>query len=144
MPAKRKSTAYLLWFFLGGVGAHKFYLGRPLAGALYIAACGGFWILLLTKTSVPAALLLSVVAAVSLLVDLFTIPSQVAVANGAAVSGGDAATATRRPMFAPKEDAPFDAAGADAAIARFKQQRSAPAMQTAARAPAGRPAFGRR
>lgn len=143
MPAKRKSTAYLLWFFLGGVGAHKFYLGRPLAGALYIAACGGFWILLLTKTSVPAALVLSVIAAVSLVVDLFTIPSQVAAANGAAVSG-DAAPATRRPMFAPKEEAPFDAAGADAAIARFKQQRSTPAAQTVARAPAGRPAFGRR
>ncbi|HVL79254.1 MAG TPA: TM2 domain-containing protein [Sphingomicrobium sp.] len=28
--ANRKSTgaAYLLWFFLGGFGAHRFYLGR--------------------------------------------------------------------------------------------------------------------
>ena len=32
--ANRKSTgaAYLLWFFLGGFGAHRFYLGRTASG----------------------------------------------------------------------------------------------------------------
>lgn len=32
--ANRKSTgaAYLLWFFLGGFGAHRFYLGRTATG----------------------------------------------------------------------------------------------------------------
>ena len=36
--ANRKSTAasYILWFFLGGLGAHRFYLRRPVSGALQL------------------------------------------------------------------------------------------------------------
>ena len=30
-------VAYLLWFFLGYVGAHRFYLGRPLSGVIMLA-----------------------------------------------------------------------------------------------------------
>jgi len=30
-------VAYLLWFFLGYVGAHRFYLGRPISGFLMLA-----------------------------------------------------------------------------------------------------------
>lgn len=35
----RKSglVAYLLWTFLGSIGAHNFYLGRPKAGGLQMA-----------------------------------------------------------------------------------------------------------
>ncbi|MFP5468572.1 MAG: NINE protein [Alphaproteobacteria bacterium] len=33
---KSRTTAILLAFFLGGLGAHKFYLGRTGAGALYL------------------------------------------------------------------------------------------------------------
>jgi TM2 domain-containing membrane protein YozV len=35
----RKSTgvSYLLWFFLGGFGAHRFYLGRPISGVAQLA-----------------------------------------------------------------------------------------------------------
>ena len=33
---KSKSTAYLLWFFLGAFGAHKFYLNQTGMGILYI------------------------------------------------------------------------------------------------------------
>ena len=33
---KSKSTAILLVLFLGGFGAHKFYLGNNLAGFLYV------------------------------------------------------------------------------------------------------------
>ncbi|MEO0639466.1 MAG: TM2 domain-containing protein, partial [Bacteroidota bacterium] len=33
---KSKTTAYLLWFFLGGLGIHKFYLGKAGAGILYL------------------------------------------------------------------------------------------------------------
>ena len=39
-----KSTvvAYLLWFFLGGLGIHRFYLGRPISGIFYLLTLGGF------------------------------------------------------------------------------------------------------
>ena len=45
-----KSTvvAYLLWFFLGGLGIHRFYLGRPISGIFYLLTVGGFvigWII---------------------------------------------------------------------------------------------------
>jgi TM2 domain-containing membrane protein YozV len=30
-------VAYLLWFFLGYVGAHRFYLGRPVSGLIMLA-----------------------------------------------------------------------------------------------------------
>ena len=33
---KSKSTAILLLLFLGGLGAHKFYLGNNLAGIFYV------------------------------------------------------------------------------------------------------------
>jgi TM2 domain-containing membrane protein YozV len=32
---KSKSVAYLLWFFLGLLGGHKFYLGKIVMGILY-------------------------------------------------------------------------------------------------------------
>jgi TM2 domain-containing membrane protein YozV len=31
---KSLGTAYLLWFFLGGLSAHRFYLGFPASGAI--------------------------------------------------------------------------------------------------------------
>jgi TM2 domain-containing membrane protein YozV len=33
---KSKTTAYLLWFFLGGLSAHRFYLGKVGSGILYL------------------------------------------------------------------------------------------------------------
>lgn len=39
---KSKTTAYLLWFFLGFLGAHKFYLDKPGVGILYILTAGLF------------------------------------------------------------------------------------------------------
>ena len=33
---KKKSTAYLLLIFFGGLGIHKFYLGKTGMGILYI------------------------------------------------------------------------------------------------------------
>ena len=30
-------AAYVLWFFLGYVGAHRFYLGKPLSGFVMLA-----------------------------------------------------------------------------------------------------------
>lgn len=39
---KTVKAAYLWWFFLGALGAHKFYLGRPGMGVLYIFTAGLF------------------------------------------------------------------------------------------------------
>ena len=41
---KSKSTAYLLWFFLGLLGAHKFYLNKTGMGILYFCTFGIFFI----------------------------------------------------------------------------------------------------
>ena len=39
---KSRVTAVLLAFFLGGIGAHKFYLGRVGQGILYLLFCWTF------------------------------------------------------------------------------------------------------
>src|SRR3978361_975582 len=41
---KSKSTAYILWFFLGALGAHKFYLEKTGMGVLYFFTFGLFGI----------------------------------------------------------------------------------------------------
>jgi TM2 domain-containing membrane protein YozV len=40
--AKSKISAGLLALLLGGIGAHKFYLGRPVQGILYLLFCWTF------------------------------------------------------------------------------------------------------
>lgn len=39
---KSKGIAYLLWFFLGTFGVHKFYLGKIGVGILYFFTGGLF------------------------------------------------------------------------------------------------------
>ena len=39
---KNKGVAILLCLFLGGVGAHKFYLGKSGAGIMYLLFCWTF------------------------------------------------------------------------------------------------------
>jgi TM2 domain-containing membrane protein YozV len=39
VPTKSRAAAALLAIFLGGLGAHKFYLGKPLMGILYLLFC---------------------------------------------------------------------------------------------------------
>lgn len=39
---KSKGTAIALAFILGGLGAHKFYLGQPVQGILYLLFCWTF------------------------------------------------------------------------------------------------------
>jgi TM2 domain-containing membrane protein YozV len=65
---KSKTTAYLLWFFLGWCSAHKFYLGKVGVGILYLFTgqlLGIGWI-----------------------IDLFTLGSQVDVYNALHGGGG--------------------------------------------------------
>jgi len=54
-------VAYLLWFLLGPVGVHKFYLGKIGMGILYLFT-GGIFL-------------------VGWIIDLFTLPSQVRAYN---------------------------------------------------------------
>jgi TM2 domain-containing membrane protein YozV len=60
---KSKSTAYILWFFLGFLGVHKFYLDKVGIGILYFFTFGLFGI--------------------GWLIDLFTLGSQVDAYNNA-------------------------------------------------------------
>ena len=39
---KSKGTAYILWFLLGILGAHRYYVGDYLRGALLLFTLGGF------------------------------------------------------------------------------------------------------
>jgi TM2 domain-containing membrane protein YozV len=63
---KSTGVAYLWWLFFGGLGAHKFYLGRPGLGVLYACTLGLLFM--------------------GILWDLFTLPSQVRAANERLVS----------------------------------------------------------
>ncbi|WP_223544582.1 TM2 domain-containing protein [Pseudomonas sp. A-B-19] len=66
VASAQKSTdvAYLLWFFLGGFGGHRFYLGKTAtAVAQLIITIVGFF------TLIPL-----IVTGIWLLVDLFLIP----------------------------------------------------------------------
>jgi TM2 domain-containing membrane protein YozV len=72
--AKSTTTAYLLWFFLGMVGAHRFYLGKTgsgiaiavlsLLGFLTMALLIGFLFLLISGiwVMIDAALIPGIVA----------------------------------------------------------------------------------
>lgn len=58
---KSKGIAYLLWFFFGLLGIHRFYLGKVGSGVVYLLTAGVFGI--------------------GWLIDLFTLGTQVDVYN---------------------------------------------------------------
>jgi len=69
----KKSTgiAYVLWFFTGGLGGHRFYLGRIGSAVAQLALTILGWTLLLAA---GFGLLLLIPLGIWLLVDLFLIP----------------------------------------------------------------------
>lgn len=70
--------AYVLWFFLGGLGIHKFYLAQPFQGVIYLILSGLGW---LTAAIVIGWLFLGVWALL-MFIDIFTMPIRVGVLNG--------------------------------------------------------------
>ncbi|MBS0562937.1 MAG: TM2 domain-containing protein [Proteobacteria bacterium] len=66
---KSAGVAYLLWFFLGGFSAHRFYLGKPGVAAAQIAVIWGGLLLSVIYIGIP----LLIAGAIWLIVDVFLI-----------------------------------------------------------------------
>ena len=81
--AQKKSSgvAYLWWFLLGFLGAHRFYLKLPGSGiAQAIANIGGTW-LAFRDMGNTAGWVLAVIGGLWVLVDMFLIPGMVSAYN---------------------------------------------------------------
>jgi TM2 domain-containing membrane protein YozV len=61
LPPKSLGVAYVLWFFLGVLGVHQFYMGKIGRGILYLLTGGVFGIMVIW--------------------DLFTLPGQMRMVN---------------------------------------------------------------
>jgi TM2 domain-containing membrane protein YozV len=104
VPLKTSGTAYLWWLFLGAFGAHKFYLGRPAMGVLYLCTFGLLWI--------------------GLIWDLFTLPAQVRRANGILMSGSaEPKSKSGMGSFGHSDPPAPDFARADELIANYKAKQ---------------------
>ena len=71
--AKSTGAAYLLWFFLGGIGGHRFYLGRAGSGILMLI------LFVVGFVTLPIGIggIVLVVLGVWALVDAFLIPGMI-------------------------------------------------------------------
>lgn len=73
VAAKSTAVAYLLWFFLGGWGAHKFYLQQTGIGVAYLVT----WLLGLLTTWIFIGWFFIGIVAILLIIDAFLIPGRV-------------------------------------------------------------------
>lgn len=69
---KSSGTMWLLWFLLGGIGAHRFYLGETTMGIVYVV---------LAVLAFPTALISLIVSGLLLLIDAFTNTARYNTAN---------------------------------------------------------------
>lgn len=72
-------VAYVLWLFLGYVGAHRFYLGKPLSGLVMLGFSGV--VLLLSFVSFGLLSFLWVLVALWWVIDALLIPGMAASRN---------------------------------------------------------------
>lgn len=72
-------VAYLLWFFLGYIGAHRFYLGRPVSALMMLALSGV--VLVLTLITFGLLSFLWFIVGLWWLIDALLIPGIVAGRN---------------------------------------------------------------
>lgn len=75
--------AYLLWFFLGYFGVHRFYLGRVASGLAMLALFGLSWALTFLLVGYAGLLLIGL----WWLVDLLLIPGMAASYNRRVIEG---------------------------------------------------------
>lgn len=76
VPAKDILIAYLIWFFLGAFGVHKFYLRQPVQGVVYL----GLWVLAGLVWLITLGLfgwVVSIPVFILLVIDAFLIPGRV-------------------------------------------------------------------
>ena len=73
--ANRKSTgvAYLLWFFLGGFGGHRFYLGQVGSGVAMLMLTLIGWLTFVIVIGIP----LLIAVGIWWIVDAFLIPGMI-------------------------------------------------------------------
>ncbi|WP_307365354.1 NINE protein [Brevundimonas sp. SORGH_AS_0993] len=77
---KSVGVAYLLWFFTGGVGGHRFYLGRTGSAVFQLVLAILGWTLLLAA---GFGLLFLIPLGIWLLIDAFTLGGMVSEQNNA-------------------------------------------------------------
>lgn len=70
---KSKGVAYILWLLLGGIGAHRFYVGRTGTGLVYVAMQVIGWF----TAAAGAGALLFIAIGVWWAIDAFLIPGMV-------------------------------------------------------------------
>ncbi|MTH96656.1 TM2 domain-containing protein [Roseibium sp. RKSG952] len=73
--AKSMALAYICWFFLGGLGVHRMYLGRALSGLSILALQLLGWVFLINGSALGGFLL--IFAWGWIIVDAFLIPGMV-------------------------------------------------------------------
>lgn len=71
--AKSTGAAYLLWFFLGMLGAHRFYLGRPGSGVVQLIMCIAGWL----TAIIGVGIAILVIEGIWVLIDAFLIPGMI-------------------------------------------------------------------
>lgn len=78
---KSHGLAYVLWFFLGGLGVHKFYIGKMMMGFVYpvlgIIGVGGFFASFANPENIGWWIFPSLILGCLMLYDLITIPGQI-------------------------------------------------------------------
>lgn len=87
---KSVGLAYVLWFFLGSLGIHKFYIGDSKKGLLYLILGIVGWISILAGGGIAlisqsnrggflaiVGLICIIALGIMLIIDLFTIPRQI-------------------------------------------------------------------
>jgi len=79
--AKSTALAYVLWFFLGGLGIHRFYLNRTGSGVAMLLLFIFGW----ATVAFVVGLFLLIPLGIWLFVDLFLIPGMVSQHNNALV-----------------------------------------------------------